>query len=184
MYNQKNNVQHDKCNELFLYKKMHLKWRGRYNSQSPSLLFHAQLTFPLIDQKPVPVICSYEANNIQHNKYNELFLCKKMHLKWRGHYNSQSPSLICHAQLTFPLIEKGTGGSISQVVGLPNNSYKPITKTACVRARFCRLQKRVHSEPQVIKFTSCLSMPVSGSPRVLRLLPLLKLVAMIQLKYY
>ena len=30
---------------------------------------------------------------------------------------------------------------MSQVVGLPNNSYKPITNTAWVRARFCKLQK-------------------------------------------
>jgi hypothetical protein len=37
--------------------------------------------------------------------------------------------------------------------------------------------------PQVIKFTSCLPM-VGGSLRVLRLLPPLKLVAMIQLKYH
>jgi hypothetical protein len=28
-----------------------------------------------------------------------------------------------------------------QVVGLPNNSYKPITNTAWVRARLCKLQK-------------------------------------------
>jgi len=38
------------------------------------------------------------------------------------------------------------------------------------------------SQPQVIKFTSCLPM-VGGSLRVLRLLPTLKLVAMIHLKY-
>jgi len=31
---------------------------------------------------------------------------------------------------------------MSYVVGLPNNSYKPITNTAWVRARFCKLQKR------------------------------------------
>jgi hypothetical protein len=31
------------------------------------------------------------------------------------------------------------------VVGLPNNSYKLITNTAWVCARFCKLQKRVHS---------------------------------------
>ena len=34
------------------------------------------------------------------------------------------------------------GGSMSYVVGLPNNSYKPITNTALVRARHCKLQKR------------------------------------------
>ena len=36
---------------------------------------------------------------------------------------------------------QGPGGSMSQVVGLPNNSYKPITNTAWVRARFYKLQK-------------------------------------------
>ena len=35
----------------------------------------------------------------------------------------------------------GPGGSMSQVVGLPNNSYKPITNTVWVRARLCKLQK-------------------------------------------
>jgi hypothetical protein len=30
---------------------------------------------------------------------------------------------------------------MSWVVGLPNNSYKPITNTACVRTRLCKLQK-------------------------------------------
>ena len=29
---------------------------------------------------------------------------------------------------------------MSQVVGLPSNSYKPITNTMCVRARLCKLQ--------------------------------------------
>ena len=36
---------------------------------------------------------------------------------------------------------QGSGGSMSQVVGLPNNSYKPITNTAWVRSRVCKLQK-------------------------------------------
>ena len=36
---------------------------------------------------------------------------------------------------------EGPGGLMSQVVGLPNNSYKPITNTAWVRARLCKLQK-------------------------------------------
>jgi hypothetical protein len=38
----------------------------------------------------------------------------------------------------------GPGGSGSYVVG-SNNSYKPITNTAWVRAQLCKLQKRVHS---------------------------------------
>ncbi len=30
---------------------------------------------------------------------------------------------------------------VKTIIGLPNNSYKPITNTACVRARLCKLQK-------------------------------------------
>jgi hypothetical protein len=40
------------------------------------------------------------------------------------------------------LFIEGPGGSMSYVVGLPNNSYKPITNTVWVRARLCVLQKR------------------------------------------
>ena len=69
---------------------------------------------------------------------------------------------------------------MSQVVRLPNNSYKPITNTAWFRARLCKLQKRVHST-RSRKFTSCLPM-VGGSLRVFRQFPPPKLVAMIQLK--
>ena len=51
------------------------------------------------------------------------------------------------------------------------NSYKPITNTAWVRTRLCKLQKGyTRLATQVIKFTSCLPM-VSGSLRILRLLP-------------
>ena len=32
---------------------------------------------------------------------------------------------------------------MSYVAGLPNNPYKPITNTAWVRTRLCKLQKRV-----------------------------------------
>jgi hypothetical protein len=35
---------------------------------------------------------------------------------------------------------------MSWVVGLPNNSYKPIINTAWVRARLCKLQKRTASD--------------------------------------
>jgi len=54
----------------------------------------------------------------------------------------------------------------------------PITNTAWVRARLCKLQIALDWQPQVIKFTSCLPM-VGGSLRVFWLLPPLKLVAMI-----
>jgi hypothetical protein len=52
------------------------------------------------------------------------------------------------------------------------NSYKPITNTAWVEARLCKLAKKsaLDSQLHVIKFTSCLPM-VGGSLRVLRLPP-------------
>jgi hypothetical protein len=63
------------------------------------------------------------------------------------------------------------------VGGLPNNSYKSITEnTACVLGRLCK--GALDLQPQVIQFTSCLPM-VGGSLQGLRLLPSLKLVAMI-----
>jgi hypothetical protein len=37
------------------------------------------------------------------------------------------------------------GFTTTCAVGLPSNSYKPITNTAWVRARLCKLQKRVYS---------------------------------------
>jgi hypothetical protein len=40
-----------------------------------------------------------------------------------------------------PHVFQGLGGSVSWVVGLSNNSYKPITNTVWVRARRCKLQK-------------------------------------------
>jgi hypothetical protein len=58
-----------------------------------------------------------------------------------------------------------------------NPRYTFLTIKSSLCARLCKLQKRVHST-QGIKFTSCLPM-VDGSLWVLRLLPPLKLVAMI-----
>ena len=44
-------------------------------------------------------------------------------------------------QLCVDFVKEGPCGSMSQVVGLPSNSYKHITNTAWVRARLCKLQK-------------------------------------------
>ena len=67
---------------------------------------------------------------------------------------------------------------MSQIVGVPNNSYKPITNTREFAPGFVNYKKGAFdSQPQVIKFTSFLPM-VGGSLRVHRLLPPLKLVAM------
>ena len=43
--------------------------------------------------------------------------------------------------LISPRAFEGPCGSISQIVGLPNNSCKSITNTALVRTRLCKLQK-------------------------------------------
>ena len=78
---------------------------------------------------------------------------------------------------------KGPGGSMSWVIELPNNSYKPITNMAWVRARLCKLQKGCFRLPAANdKVYQLLTQGRWFSPRVLRLLPPLKLVAMILLK--
>jgi hypothetical protein len=41
---------------------------------------------------------------------------------------------------------------MSKVVGLPNNSYKPITNTAWVRARLCKLQKKSDKVYQLLAY--------------------------------
>ena len=68
-----------------------------------------------------------------------------------------------------------------QVVGLPNNSCLSPIRRGFVPGFLHYKKGCTRLEPQVIQFTSCLPM-VGGSLRVLRLLPPLKLVAMIQLK--
>ena len=63
----------------------------------------------------------------------------------------------------------GPNGSMSQVFGLPNNSYTPITYVAWVRARLFKLQKgALDSQRQVMQFASCLPI-VCGFFRVFRL---------------
>ena len=47
--------------------------------------------------------------------------------------------ILCYVFLH--LVYQGPGGSMSQVVGLHNNSRKLITNTEWVRARLCKLQK-------------------------------------------
>jgi hypothetical protein len=59
---------------------------------------------------------------------------------------------LYHTITTRQIVE-GPGGSMSWVVGLPNNSYKLNTNTAWVRAWFCRLQKgALDLQPQVIVY--------------------------------
>ena len=54
-------------------------------------------------------------------------------------------------------IDEGLGGSMSQVVGLPNNSYKPITNTAGFAPGFVNYkleaQVSLYSSPDINKFS-------------------------------
>ena len=47
----------------------------------------------------------------------------------------------CRSLVVLSIANQGPGGSMSQVVGLPSNSYKPITNSAWAHARLCKLQK-------------------------------------------
>jgi hypothetical protein len=80
------------------------------------------------------------------------------------------------------VILEGLSGRDRMVVGLPNNSYTPITNTAWIRARLCKLQKwctRLAATSD--KVYQLLELPmVGGSLQVHHLLPPLKLVAMIK----
>ena len=78
-----------------------------------------------------------------------------------------------------PHKDRGPGGSMSEVVGLPNNSYKPITNMTWVHSRLCKLQKRCTRLAAASDKVYQLLAHGRGSLWVLRLLPRLKLVAMI-----
>jgi hypothetical protein len=84
--------------------------------------------------------------------------------------------------LSFPTMGFYSKVRFSQDSDLFKVQFRQISLFLIVRAWLCKLQKRVQSldsQPQVIKFTSCLPMG-GGSLRVLlRLLPPLKLVVMI-----
>ena len=134
----------------------------------------------------------YDTILLRKAKSYQLFLnfFNQLHVRWLDSDLNKRFFRHIHQWTHFRRQQKSPGGSMSQEVVLPNTSYKPITNTAWVRARFCKLQKGLQvikksaldSKSQVIKFTSCF-LVVGGSHRVFRLLPPLKLVAKIQLKY-
>jgi hypothetical protein len=55
-------------------------------------------------------------------------------------YYDTNINRLHYLNLVISKVPEGPGGSMSNVVGLPNNSYKPITITAWVRTRLCELQ--------------------------------------------
>ena len=65
-------------------------------------------------------------------KMSDYNTCIVLHFTTKNNQNS----LITMCQ-AFSSNKEGPGGSMSQVVGLPNNSYKPITNTAWGRKRGC-----------------------------------------------
>jgi hypothetical protein len=63
-------------------------------------------------------------------------------------------------------LQRGPGGSMSYVVGLLSNSYKPITNMCGFVPGFVHYKMgALDSQPQVIKLTSCLPM-VGGSQSI------------------
>jgi hypothetical protein len=62
-------------------------------------------------------------------------------LCYSGSLDVSTISIGNNVQHIDQIIRSPAGGSMSYVVGLPNNSYKPITNTAWVPARLCKLQK-------------------------------------------
>jgi hypothetical protein len=51
------------------------------------------------------------------------------------------PQICLSLKTTLNILKESPGGSMSLVVGLPNNSYKPDINTAWARARLFKLQK-------------------------------------------
>ena len=77
------------------------------------------------------------------NFCNSIFFQTQM-----AHLHKHTVCKFCSDYFLFIFLNKplkAPDGSMSQVVGLPNNSYKPITNTAWVHVRLCTLQKKVHS---------------------------------------
>ena len=92
------------------------------------------------------------------------------------------PFVLCVFAIVPSILRNTEGpcGSMSQVVRLPNNSYQPITNTAWVRARLCKLQNgctRLAAASD--KAYQLLGHGRWFSPGI----PPLKLGTMIQLKY-
>ena len=73
------------------------------------------------------------------NQYNMLYRL----LRGGGNYllYGISNRYFYHPPINHQVNGRGPSGSMSQIVGLPNNSYKPITNMAWGRARLCKLQK-------------------------------------------
>ena len=71
-----------------------------------------------------------------------MLFCNISHRRsWYG-FSIPSPFIFSFLlTYLFSVKFQGPGGSMSQVVGLPKNSHKPITNTAQIRAQFCKLQK-------------------------------------------
>ena len=72
-------------------------------------------------------------------------ICHLSEMMWSSRYILHFVKCQPYHISGWVLFLKGSGGSMSWVAGLPNNSYMPITNTVWVRARLCKLQKRVHS---------------------------------------
>ena len=87
---------------------------------------------------------------------SSIYICEKnciletlmydQYLYWSGHNQSLKLTNCFNSFYLFNIIifySNACGpGWLKELVGLPNNSYKPITNTTWVRPRLCNLQKR------------------------------------------
>jgi hypothetical protein len=88
----------------------------------------------------------YMLLNIYKHIHMSLSIHKHIHMSLNMHTHiHMSVNIYTHIHMSLNIHKcRGPGDSMSWVVG-SNNSYKPITNTAWVRAQLCKLQKRVHS---------------------------------------
>ena len=84
------------------------------------------MILPLLDNRVFKFVLDINMSMIIWLVIHSCIVCIKFHILYK------------HA--VYQIIQN-PGGSMSQVVGLLNNSYKPITNTAWVRAWLCKLQK-------------------------------------------
>ena len=102
-----------------------------------------QINYTLFDNVNTFVYCKYINYDIQQRQYNIVVSNSKGStiLVRINRVFEQAGRIQLTIKMNDHILTQGPGGSMSQVVGLPNNSFKPITNTACVRARLCKLQK-------------------------------------------
>ena len=86
------------------------------------------------------LISGHSKCRVQYKGRNLLYIINKQIAQKKSYVLYRLYGIFC-----FSFYYQGPGGSMSQVVELPHNSYRPITNALWVHARLCKLHKRVHS---------------------------------------